>query len=518
MHHVELYAQVRRYVMVDHHSQRAAAAAFGISRDMVAKMLKHASPPGYRRSKPSAKPKLDPFIPWIDGILESDKKIHRKQRHTAKRLFQRLRDEHGYQGHYTAVKDYVREKTIRSREMFVPLVHEPGHAQVDFGEARVVIGGVEQKGHFFSMILPHSDAPFVMIFPRENSESFCQGHVDAFTFFGGVPRSILYDNTTIAVGKILSEGQRRRTRVFDQLVSHYLFRDRFARPATGNDKGNVEGLVKIAQRSFLTPIPHAETWQVLNERLRAQCLARREDYVRGADGTIGERLLRDQAALLPVPAAPFDCCRITSGRVSSQSLVRYKTNDYSVPVAFGHRQVVIKAYVHDLVIAHGSEIIARHPRSYERDDFIFNPLHYLALIEQKPRSLDQAAPLQNWNLPEEFAIFRRLLESRLGGPHGRREFIAVLRLMEIYQLEQVHRAIQEAMACRAFSYDGVKHLIQAALEHRPARLDLEHYPHLPLTMVEITKPSDYNALLEAIGPLRQKPTAQESAGLELVPC
>jgi transposase len=445
--------------------------------------------------------------------LEADKQVHRKQRHTAKRLFERLRDEHHYQGRYTAVKEYVREKRIRSREMFVPLVHEPGHAQVDFGEARVVIGGVEQKGHFFSMILPHSDAPFVMIFPRENTESFCQGHVDAFTFFGGVPRSILYDNTTIAVGKILNEGERRRTLVFDQLVSHYLFRDRFARPATGNDKGNVEGLVKIAQRSFLTPIPHAESWEALNLQLRERCLARRNDHVRGSDGTIGERLVRDQAALLPMPSAPFDCCRITSGRVSSQSLVRYKTNDYSVPVAFGHRQVVIKSYVHEIVIAHGAEIIARHPRSYERHDFIFNPLHYLALIEQKPRSLDQAAPLQGWDLPEEFAIFRRLLESRLGGPHGRREFIAVLRLLEIFQLEQVHHAIQEAMAHRAFSYDGVKHLIQAALEHRPAHLDLERYPHLPLTVVEITKPSDYNALLEADASIMQASSTQE-----LVPC
>jgi len=508
MHHVELYAQVRRYVMVDHHSQRAAAAAFGISRDMVAKMLKHALPPGYRRSKPAAKPKLDPFMGWIDATLESDKQVHRKQRHTAKRLFERLRDEHGYQGRYTAVKTYVRDKQMRSREMFVPLVHEPGHAQVDFGEARVVIGGVAQKGHFFSLVLPHSDAPFVMIFPRENSESFCQGHVDACAFFGGVPRSILYDNTTIAVGKILSDDQRRRTLVFDQLVSHYLFRDRFARPATGNDKGNVEGVVKFAQRSLLTPIPHAESWDALNLQLRERCLARRQDHVRGSEGTIGDRLLRDQAAFLPVPPAPFDCCRVTSGRVSSQSLVRYKTNDYSVPVAFGYRQVVIKAYVHEIVIAHGTEVIARHPRCYGRDDFVFNPLHYLPLIEQKPRSLDQAAPLHGWNLPDEFVLFRRQLESRLGGPHGRREFIAVLRLLEVFQLDQVHRAIQGAMTCRAFSYDGVKHLIQAALEHRPARLDLEHYPHLPSALVEITKPSDYNTLLEPRSPNER----------ELMPC
>lgn len=497
MHTVELYAHVRRYVMADHHSQREAARHFGISRDMVAKMVAHAQPPGYRRTMPVVRPTLAPFLAWISETLKTDQQKPRKQQHTAKRIFERLRDEHGYTGGYTVVKDVIREQARRQREMFVPLIHPPGHAQVDFGEAVVVVGGVEQKGHFLAMDLPHSDAPFVMIFPKETTEAFCQGHVESFAWFGGVPLSILYDNTVIAVSRILDSGERIRTRVFDQLVSHYLFRDRFARVAKGNDKGNVEGLVKYTQRTILTPIPEAVDWETLNTLIRERCLRRRHDVIRGATGTIGERMKADVAALMPLPSAPFDCCRVVPGQVSSQALVRFLTNDYSVPVAFGHRAVLIKAYVHQVVICHAAEVIARHPRSYERDTMIFDPLHYLPLIERKIGSLDQAAPLAGWILPEDFAILRRLLESRLG-KNGSREYVGVLRLHEAFSAAQVHTAVLTALRLSAISYDGVKHCLLAALENRPPRLDLEQYPHLPHPEVATTDPLAYNALLEPV--------------------
>ena len=494
MHTVEIYAHVRRYVAVDRHSQREAARYFGISRDMVAKMMENAQPPGYRRKVPVARPKLDSFMAWITEILNSDQQKHRKQRHTARRIFERLRDEHGYRGGYTVIKDVVREHERRNREMFVPLVHPPGHAQVDFGEALVVIDGVEQKGHFLAMDLPHSDAPFVMLFPKEKTEAFCLGHAEAFAWFGGVPQTILYDNTSIAVARIMSDGVRVRTQVFGQLLSHYLFLDRFARVGKGNDKGNVEGLVKYTQRTILTPIPQAASWDELNMHIRQRCLQRREERVRGSVGTIGERLAADVAAFLPLPAVSFDCCRVLPGRVSSQSLVRFECNDYSVPVAFGHREVLIKAYVHTVVVCHGTEVIARHTRSYERETMIFDPLHYLPLIERKVGSLDQAAPLAAWNLPAEFATLRRLLESRMAKA-GAREYVGVLRLHEAFTASQVHAAVCTALTLRAISYDGVKHCLLAALEGRPPQLDLNHYPHLPQAEVAITDPAAYNDLL-----------------------
>ena len=239
---VELYRQVRHSVRIEGLSRREAARRFGLDPRTVAKMLAFSVPPGYRRSHPPARPKLDPFVGIIDQILEDDKSRPAKQRHTSKRIFERLRAEHGYGGGLTIVKDYVLGRRQRQREMFVPLRHDPGHAQADFGEAVAVIGGVERQIHFFAMDLAHSDAGFVQAYPAETTEAFCAGHVAAFDFFGKVPQSILYDNTRIAVARILGDGRRQRTRVFSELQSHYLFADRFGRPGKGNDKGKVEGL------------------------------------------------------------------------------------------------------------------------------------------------------------------------------------------------------------------------------------------------------------------------------------
>ena len=189
-------------------------------------------------------------------------------------LFERLRDEYGFTGKITIVKDYICGVRQRRREMFVPLTHPPGHAQVDFGEALAVIGGVERKIHFLAMSLPHSDACFVKAYPGETTEAFCDGHVSGFSFFGGVPRSILYDNTRIAVARILGDGKRQRTRVFSELRSHYLFEDRFGRPGKGNDKGKVEGIVGYCRRNFLVPMPRFRNFDDLNTHLEA-CCARR---------------------------------------------------------------------------------------------------------------------------------------------------------------------------------------------------------------------------------------------------
>ena len=251
MYSVELYGRVLRACHVDGMSERAAGRFFGIDRKTVSKILKHSVPPGYRREGPPARPKLDPFIGVIDQILEEDKSRIKKQRHAAKRIYERLRDEHGFTGGITIVTDYVRERKRRTREVFVPLFHAPGHAQVDFGETLGVIGGVQRKLHYFAMALPHSDAFFIKAYPGETTEAFCDGHVSAFAFFGGVPLSALYDNTTIAVAKICGDGKRERTITFAELQSYYLFEDRFGRPGKGNDKGNVEGVIGYLPRALV---------------------------------------------------------------------------------------------------------------------------------------------------------------------------------------------------------------------------------------------------------------------------
>lgn len=207
MYQVDLYAKVRRAVMVENVSERAAARQFGIDRKTVSKMLKHSVPPGYRRKEAPVSPKLGPFVGIIHQILMADRDVHKKQRHTAKRIFERLRDEHGYPGGYTVVREYVAKERVRQKEVFIPLAHLPGRAQVDFGEADIYQGGVKTRIHYFCLDMPHSDAIFVKAYPAETTEAFLDGHVSAITWLGGVPQSILYDNTKIAVAKILGDGR-----------------------------------------------------------------------------------------------------------------------------------------------------------------------------------------------------------------------------------------------------------------------------------------------------------------------
>ena len=284
-------------------------------------------------------------------------------------------------------------------------------------------------------------------------------------------RSILYDNTKIAVARILGDGRRRRTRVFAELQSHYLFQDRFGRPGKGNDKGKVEGLVGYARRNFLVPIPVFESFEALNAYLVECCLGRMADRLRGHDETIAQRLERDLAAFQRPLPPPYDACDKIATKVSSLSLVRYRLNDYSVPTKYGHRDVLVHGYVHDVVISCGAEVIARHPRSYERDDFLFDPLHYLALIEQKINALDQAAPLVGWRLPEEFMTLRRLMEARMG-KLGKREFVQVLRLMEVFPSRRGRQRGARRLARGAIGFDAVE--VSDPVPHRAATAAPRH--------------------------------------------
>ncbi len=180
--------------------------------------------------------------------------------------------------------------------------------------------------------------------------------------------------------------------------------------------------------------------------------------MRGHGETIGQRLQRDLEAMAELPATPFDACDQTSGRVSSQALVRDKTNDYSVPVAYGHRDVWLRGYVDQVVIGCGGEIIARHPRCYDREDMVFDPVHYLPLLEKKINALDQAAPLAKWDLPPEFQTLRRLMEARMIKA-GRREYVQVLRLLETFDPGDLHVAVKTALRMGTIGFDAIKHLV-----------------------------------------------------------
>ena len=217
---MEFWKEIRRQVLTNELSQRAACLKYGLGWHTLKKILAHAEPPGYRQSKPRLKRKLGTVLPIIHQILEEDRQAPKKQRHTAKRIFERLRDEYGFQGGKTVVKDAVRAWKQSHQEVFLPLLHPPGEAQVDFGEATVKLNGIETKVALFVMTLPYSGAIFIQAFPRECTETFLEGHRQAFEFFGGVPRRISYDNLAIAVIEVLQGRERKLTKEFLRLQSH----------------------------------------------------------------------------------------------------------------------------------------------------------------------------------------------------------------------------------------------------------------------------------------------------------
>ncbi len=238
---------------------------------------------------------------------------------------------------------------------------------------------------------------------------------------------------------------------------------------------------------------------IFNDYLEEQCCKRQADVLRGHKISIGERMQFDLAAMQTLPAAPFEACDLRSGQVTSTSVVRYRGNDYSVPTAFGHREVWIKGFVDRVVIGCAAEVIAEHVRSYERDDITFNPVHYLRLIERKIMAFDQAAPLQDWDLPDAFATLQRLLEARQGKT-GKREYVQVLRLLERFEQNVLHDAIRDALQMGAISFDAVKHLVLCRVERRAPRLDLDLYPFLPRTNIATTSATTYMSLLTGDAP------------------
>ena len=208
---MEKWVEIRRRVLSKEISKRQACRDYNVPWRTLQRILEHVEPPGYQLKQPRPKRKLDPFLRIIHEILERDRQAPRKQRHTAQRIFDRLVSEHDYDGGYTIVKDAVRLWKHGQAEVFVPLSHRLGTAQADFGEVTVVLNGETTKVAFFVITLPYSATIFCQVFPKECTETFQEGPCRAFEFFGGVPRRISYDNSKIAVSKIVGGRGRRHS-------------------------------------------------------------------------------------------------------------------------------------------------------------------------------------------------------------------------------------------------------------------------------------------------------------------
>ncbi len=486
------WTNIRREVLVEGASKRSICRQYGIAHKTLQKILIHSEPPGYRQRLPRAKTKLGPYLATIEEILAADREAPAKQRHTAKRIFERLRDEHGYLGGITQVRAAVARLRRHAAEVYVPLAHQPGRAQFDFGEAAVRIAGEKCKAHFAVMSLPYSDAFFIRAYPRECSETFRDAHTAAFAFFGGVPTQTDYDNSKIAVARIVGR-ERKLTREFLRLEAHFLFNHRFCRVGRGNEKGHVESLVGYGRRNFMVPLPVFASWGEFNASLAERCRSDLARQVWGKTESKAERLARDRAAMLPLPGESFEARRVAQTRANSLSLVRFDSNDYSVPVAYAHHELIVKGGIEDVQIAEKTELIAVHRRIWAREQVSFDPLHYLALLERKPGAFDSARPLADWDLPDCFALLRRRLESSLGW-QGTREYIKVLRLLERASLTELAAAVTAAVAIGATSSDAIALILCQRAERAVALFALGGHPHLQAFAIEPPNLRAYAAL------------------------
>lgn len=496
---MEFWKEVRRQVLTKELSKRAAMKKYGLGWRTLKKILAHAEPPGYRQSKVRPKRKLEPFLPIIHQILEDDRQAPKKQRHTARRIYDRLRAEHNYAGGLTVVKAAVRAWKQTRQEVFLPLSHPAGEAQVDFGEATICLAGQETKVALFVMTLPYSGALYVQAFPRECTETFLEGHRRAFEYFGGVATRISYDNSAIAVIEVGKGRERTLTKEFLRLQSHYLFQEHFCLVRRANEKGQVERLIGFARRNFLVPVPQVESIEALNQHLCERCVSDLAAQPRGKGASKSVLLEEDRQAFLPLPKQSFEARRVVDRTADSQSLARFDDNDYSVPVAYAHRKLIVVATVEEVRLVYEDRLVATHRRCWDREKTFFEPIHYLALLERKPGGIDYAKPLENWRLPECFALLRRRLESA-DPQRGTRSFIRVLRLLEKCALPQLTEAVEYALDIDVIDADSIRTIV----EHRsdePAKLfRLDGRPHLAHVRVETTDVSSYQALLGEASP------------------
>jgi len=486
--------RIRRSYYITKKSIRQIAREEGYSRPTIAKAIANQPPTLYRLTRPKASPVFGPYQARVEALLRQNDHLPKKQRYTAHRIFEIIQAE-GYQGSESRLRQYAatRRAANQTPEVFLPLEFEPGaDAQVDWGEAVATIHGQKQKVQFFVMHLCYSRRTYAACFPSQNQESFLWAHIQAFKHFGGVPHRISYDNLATAVKLVFDKTRKRgrsrqEARAFTSFRSYYLFESHFCTPARGNEKGGVEGSVGYTRRNFMVPLPIAASFEDLNRQVLERCLQEDARTVARETQTIGEAWEQERSLLLPLPPSDYECCDMVTVRLTPYSQVTYETNRYSVPVKHARRTVTVKAYPFTIDIFDETQKLASHTRCYEREQDVFDPLHYLPLLEKKPGAFDYAKPLKRWQKDWPFAYHQMLRTLRENWPDGRgvQEFIRILMLHEHYPASHLEQAIERALSYGCTHLDGVLYCLhEMAKESSPVEptetkpLDLSNRPEL----------------------------------------
>lgn len=457
---VEKREAIRLAYFKDHKSVRQIAREFKCGRETVNKALASAEPQRYTLKAGRPAPLLGPYKPLIDQLLAENERLPRKQRYTGHKIYQKIEAE-GYLGSESNVRHYIarRRQERKRRPVYIPLEFDPGmDAQVDWGEAIAIIAGEEVTVQVFYMRLNYSRKLFMMAFPRQKQEAFFEGHVRAFHHFQGVPHRISYDNLKAAVKRILEGRNRQEQERFIILRSHYLFESYFCTPGIANQKGGVEHSVGFGRRNFMVPPPAVASFAELNALLLAACQADDRRQVDRQPMTIGEAWEMEKPHLRPLPAKDYEYCVSHPVTLNGYCQVEFESNRYSVPANDNYLNLVLKAYPFRVDIQYLNEVIASHPRCYGQQEDIIDPLHYLPLLEQRPRAFDHAKPIRRWRQTWP-AVFDHLLDRlRSQWPEGRgvREFVRILKLCNDHPMELVAEAVGQAMAYGCVHTDGVK--------------------------------------------------------------
>lgn len=504
---VEQIEQIRRAYYIDKKSMRQIAQEFRHSRETVRKAVESAEPRPYTLSQGRPAPKLGPYKAQIEELVAENERLPAKQRYTWKKIYQAIQKA-GYQGSGSNLRHYLAQIGWKKKKpaVFLPLEYDPGcDGQVDWGEAQVLMQGQQITVQLFVMRLCYSRRPFVMAFPHQKQEAFFEGHVQAFHHFGGIPQRLTYDNLKTAVYRILSGRNREEQATFIQFRSHYLFESHYCTPGQGHQKGGVEHGVGYVRRNFLVPLPQVDSFEQLNAQLRAACLQDDQRQVEGQPLTIHQAWQQERPHLQPLPAQDYPCCVTIPVTLTPYSQVVIDTNRYSVPTDQAAKALVAKVYPFRVEIFRPGEgePIATHPRSYGHKQDIFEPLHYLPLLEQRPGALAHAKPIRQWR-PHWPAVYEELLSHlQAQWPEGRgiREFVRILRLHQTYPPDLLAQAVQQALAYGCAHADGVTLCLQQLCQPNPqvTRLDLDNHPHLQDLGSQRANLEDYNQLLGGAG-------------------
>jgi transposase len=481
---VELFEQIRREHEFGVGTIAGVSRKLGVHRRMVREALRSAEPAATKQQRRRLR-KLDEASVFIDRILQADQSAPPKQRHTARRIFDRLRAEvSDFKGSERSVRDYVQQRRqqlgLEVREVFVAQSYDWGsEAQVDWYEARAILSGERVKLQVFEMRSMASGAAYHRAYTHATQQAFLEAHQLAFAYFGGVFRVLRYDNLKSAVKRIVRGCRREETSRFIAFRSHWRFQSEFCNPARGNEKGGVEAEGGYFRRNHWVPLPEAQDLDELNTYLERWCREDQGRVLAGRTEAVGAAMLVEQPHLLPMVSELFELAETSFSTVDGFRCVRVRTNRYSVPLRPGTK-VEARVNADSVELWYEGRRVARHERCFNRQQKILDLEHYLDVLERKPGALAGSTALAQWRQagrwPESFDQLWRALNLRHGKQHGTRQMIELLQLGSGDAWSQLRAAVDQALLLGCHDVAAIRHLMLHGQSDRPTveAIDIGH--------------------------------------------